>query len=79
MGRAWTGFLSVIRAFSRGFRAILADVKKLPPIKAKMRGFQASATAPNLARVAVTSQEFRFMEEVSGGAGQPCVHTCFPR
>ena len=63
--RAWGEFLSIVRSFTRGFRDILGDVKKLRPIKTRMGGFQISSTAPNLSNVQITSQELRFMEEVS--------------
>ena len=82
--RTWDSFLSIIRAFTRGFRAILGDVKKMRPIMTKMGDFKVRSSAPDLANVQVTSQELRFAEEVRASAWR-CFRarlfcaTAFPR
>ena len=62
--RTWDGFLSIIRAFTHGFRALLGDVKKMRPIVTRMGDLKVRSSAPDLANVQVTSQEFRFFAEV---------------
>lgn len=62
--RTWKGFLSVVKSFSRGARTIFEDLKKIRLIQARMGSFRVTSSAPDLATVQFTSQEFRFVEEV---------------